>query len=450
MQQRSRLLLSVGGLAVALTLSVSLAVPTSTAAFSLLGESLDLGQRDFRVFNNFADASANDNTIPHPNFPGHTGAVMAIWKAHSEWGSGPRGGNGLGDGVASNSNLGDGGANFDNTFQGTALDTGGTNGNVHSAAPIGGAVIAFTQTPISDGWKVTYNENLVWDDGPGEAPSGTIDLQAMATHEIGHTLGLGHSGSPSATMSAAVSGVVSSARSISDDDIAGIQAVYGVKSASKPEITGASGPLSSGSTLVLTGINFDATGNEVWFTDSAASGTPLKLSGVSSTAGGTQITVSIPSGAAPGDVLVKRAGTGGSSLSNAFPLDVDSLPGEYRLVGPGVAGIAGNPQLTGSGDLTAGGGGFTLHGQLIAPGAQGALFVALSEGAVPFKGGTFYPVPLLLQVDLSADAGGMLSLPAAMPASVPSGTTIVTQAWFLDASATAGASGTNGLTLVVP
>ncbi|MHC4845640.1 MAG: IPT/TIG domain-containing protein [Planctomycetota bacterium] len=450
MRQRTRVALSVGGLAVALTLSVSLAVPTSTAAYSLLGESLDLGQRDVRVFNNFIDASANDNTIPHPNFPGHTGAVMAIWKAHSEWGSGPRGGNGLGDGVASNANLGDGGANFDNTFQGTALDTGGTNGNVHSAGPIGGAVIAFTQTPISDGWKVTYNEAFVWDDGPGEAPAGTVDLQAVATHEIGHTLGLGHSGAAGATMSPAAAGGLSMARSISADDIAGIQAIYGLASASKPEITGVSGPLTTGSTLVLTGQNFDATGNEVWFTDSAATGTPLKLTDVSSSAGGTLISVAIPSGAAPGDVLVKSSGTGGASLSNAFPLDVDGAPGEYRLVGPGVDGIAGNPQLTGSGDLTPGGSGFTLHGQLIAPSAPGVFFVALSESAVPFKGGAFYPVPILLQFDVDADVGGMLTLPASMPAAIPPGTTVVTQAWFLDGAAVQGASSTNGLTLVVP
>ena len=138
----------------------------------------------------------------------------------------------------------------------------------------------------------------------------------------------------------------------------------------------------------------------------------------------------------------------GSGL--AFPLRIDGPPGAFDLVGPGVPGLPGNSQLTGSGDLTPGGPGFTLHGQLIAPGAQGALFVSLGEGAVPFKGGVFYPVPLLLQVDLGADAGGMLTLPAALPASAPSGTRLVTQAWFLDAAATAGASGTNGLALVVP
>lgn len=450
MHQRARFVLLAGGLALALTLSVSVSLPTTTAAFSLIGGSLDLEQRDFRVFNNFQDPSANDNTIPHPNFPGHTGAVMAIWKAHSEWGSGPRGGNGLGDGSPSNPNLGDGGANFDNTFQGVASSPGGNEGNVHSSSGIGGGVVAFTRTPISNGWKIVYNENFVWDDGPGAASGGTLDLQGVATHQIGHALGLGHSGSSGSTMSPSITGTGVSQRSINSDDRAGIQAVYGVKSASKPEITGWSGSTSVGGTLVLTGVNFDAVGNQVWFTDEIASGTPLVLLGVPATAGGTTITVTIPIGAAPGDVLVKRAGTGGASLSNAFPLDVDSLPGEFRLVGPGVGGGPGTSQLTGSGDLSAGGGGFTLHGQLIAAGANGALFVALGEGAVPFKGGSFYPVPLLLQIGLSADAGGQLNLPTSIPASIPSGTTIVTQAWFLDGSALAGASGTNGLTLVVP
>lgn len=83
---------AAAGLAAAVSLMASLAAPTQTAAFTTIGESLGLDQRDFRVFNNFTNPEANDNTIPHPNFPGHTGAVMAIWKAHCEWGSGPRAG----------------------------------------------------------------------------------------------------------------------------------------------------------------------------------------------------------------------------------------------------------------------------------------------------------------------------------------------------------------------
>ena len=55
--------------------------------FSLIGDELTLGQRDFRIFDNFADPEANDNTTPDANFPGSSGAVMAIWKACVEWGS---------------------------------------------------------------------------------------------------------------------------------------------------------------------------------------------------------------------------------------------------------------------------------------------------------------------------------------------------------------------------
>src|SRR5262245_40771083 len=99
---------AAAGLAAALSLTAALGAPTRTAAFSTSGESLGLDQRGFVVFNNFTDPIANDNTVPHPNFPGHTGAVMAIWKAHCEWGSLPRAGNGLGDGLASNANIGDG------------------------------------------------------------------------------------------------------------------------------------------------------------------------------------------------------------------------------------------------------------------------------------------------------------------------------------------------------
>jgi hypothetical protein len=42
--------------------------PTSSG-FGLIGDSLSLSQRDFRVFNNFGDATANDNLTPDDNFP---------------------------------------------------------------------------------------------------------------------------------------------------------------------------------------------------------------------------------------------------------------------------------------------------------------------------------------------------------------------------------------------
>src|SRR5262249_16711555 len=118
MRRITTTLLAAAGLAVAVTAVSALSVPTTAAGFTPLGSSPGPATRDFRVWNNFTDVQANNNTTPHANFPGQTGAVMAIWKGHVEWGSEPYAGNGLGDGLANNPNLGDGGANFDNTFQG--------------------------------------------------------------------------------------------------------------------------------------------------------------------------------------------------------------------------------------------------------------------------------------------------------------------------------------------
>jgi hypothetical protein len=58
-----------------------------------------------------------------------------------------------------------------------------------------------------------------------------VDLLTVATHEIGHTLGLDHSPDPDAIMYASYSGPH---RFLSDDDIAGIHAIYGVASAPNP------------------------------------------------------------------------------------------------------------------------------------------------------------------------------------------------------------------------
>ena len=93
-------ILALTGLAASITLVASFShKPVDTGAFSLLGHSLGSNQRDFRVFNNFTDSQANNNVIPHVNFPGATGAVMAIWKGHAEWGSDDWAGNGNGEGA---------------------------------------------------------------------------------------------------------------------------------------------------------------------------------------------------------------------------------------------------------------------------------------------------------------------------------------------------------------
>ena len=312
----SKLLLSTAAPVLCLGLGATLLTPGSTEGYSLIGGSLSQSQRDFRTFNNFTDAGANNNQTPNANFPGHQGAVMAIWKASVEWGSQLHG-DGNGD-PHQNGGLGSGGANFDASFQGEATSVGTTNNNIHSELSGGsGGVLAFTETPISDGWRIRYYASWSWADGPGTSISG-VDLQGVACHEYGHALGLGHSSTGGATMFPSISGTGVVTRSIATDDSNGIKAIYGTKSGTKPVITGYT---VNGSSLTVLGTGFDSTSNQVWFTQATAggNGTPIKVTNV--TSNGTSMTVNVPGTAGPGDIQVRRNSTAHAGLSNAWPFD---------------------------------------------------------------------------------------------------------------------------------
>ncbi len=312
----------------ALAGAVWVLAPTRGEAYVIVGTGLAPDQRDVRVYNNFTDSTANDNVTPDANFPGALGAPLAIWKACVEWGSTLHG-DGNGD-PAQPAGLGSGGANFDAAWAGLSDGVGATNGNIFSElAGSSGGVYAFTETPTEDGWRIRFYSTWVWADGPAIGIGvGTVDIQGVAAHEYGHALCLGHSLVPGSTMAATISGNGVPMRSIEADDISGVQAIYGLAAVGKPLITGIA---ISGSTITITGQNFAATGNEVWFTapgptpELAAS--PLIVVGAqASTAGGTQISVGTPSTAGDGDILVKIPGTGFATLSNAWPADVNPGP----------------------------------------------------------------------------------------------------------------------------
>jgi len=308
-----------------------------TQGFSKIGGSLGATQRDFRIFNNFTDATANDNTNSTNSFPRFDGAEMAIWKGVVEWGSTLHH---IGNGDPTQvGDLGSGGGNFDGSMQGNANGIGGTNDNIHSEiGGNGGGVLAYCETPISNGWRIRYYQNWTWADGPQGGGGGVIDLQGVACHEYGHAIGLGHSGVGGATMLPSISGNGSAQRSISADDAAGVQCIYGTIDPGKPSITDLTVP--SAGTVVITGTNFHANVNQVWFTQagSGGNGNPVMAIDVPSTAGGTVITVALPGNAGSGDVLVRNNNGGHTSISNAWPIDVDDVtcvvPSNYCVGAP--------------------------------------------------------------------------------------------------------------------
>ena len=179
---------------------------------------------------------------------------------------------------------------------------------------------AFIPPGTNNLWHILFDDpQWVWDDGPGNPIPGAIDLQGVGCHEFGHALGMGHTTVMNATMFPSVNNAGVSERSIEGDDRAGIQAAYGVAGTGKPRITMVMGGTTVGSMLTITGTNFAATGNSVWFTPGAPSNAPVIVSGVASSMGGTQIQLPIPTGAGAGEIHVVNGTGGGETLSNSWP-----------------------------------------------------------------------------------------------------------------------------------
>lgn len=325
--------------AVALGAAAFFTIPAGLSAYSTLGVSLSATETGFQVYQaSFTDAASNNNNVADANFPGATGAAMACWKAAAEWNSELRGGNGNGD-PHQNGGLGSGASNFDWQYEGVATNGGGNNSSVIICTGFIGAGVFAVTGPTSNGWYMAFdnspNNNWNWVDGPGNETGGnSTDIEGIAVHEIGHALGLGHSGVGNATMFAGTTPSGSySLRSVESDDIAGEVAIYGSKSATKPKITALTGNVYVGGVITLTGANFSATGNEVWFTknyNGSTSGTPpapVKVTNVSSTSGGTIINVTVPSGVAKGDVIVRANGAIGHDRKSApFPFNLQTGP----------------------------------------------------------------------------------------------------------------------------
>lgn len=424
--------------------AAALWLATPTRAYTFLGGSLDLSQRDVRVHLNFTDPEAIDDTRTDPNFPGAASVAQCAWKAVVEWGSRLHG-DGFGDptqppGPVAGAGLGSGGANFDASWQGIASGIGGTDDNIISQlSGASGGVLAFCETPIADGWRIrVYADAAIWHDEPQGAPqiAGHKDLQGVLTHEYGHALGLGHDGiDPAATMFPSAAGTANSLRSIEPDDRNGVQALYGSAGAAKPRIDGYE-LLGNGVVRIL-GANFAAAGNEAWFTNigPGADGTPAKVQGVASN--GSSLDILLPADAGAGDVLVKIPGSDGAALSNAFPFDPSQAPlPAPQLYGVGKQNTLGLvPRLVVHGRPRVSTGDFALGLEDARPNAPGVLFWGLSPNSAPFLGGTLWVLrPLRRETTFRCDFAGGAYVPLAVTPSMV-GTVRRYQMWYADPGA---------------
>ena len=189
---------------------------------------------------------------------------------------------------------------------------------------------------------------------------------------------------------------------------------------------------------------------------------------------------------ADGAVLVSGTYLGGSADDEAFGVSADAWGAAWVVGGTSSAGfpLAGTPW---DGSYGGGGDAFVVHaplppwfqagfakpgsgGQLprlvgtgtLQPSAPGALvlssakpntswflFVALSAGNVPFKGGTLVPFPPLTTLQLPTLPEGGLELGFSWPG-LPPGVSVWFQGWIADSGAANGASATNGLRALQP
>jgi hypothetical protein len=298
-------------------------------------------------------------------------------------------------------------------------------------------VIAYTETPTGDGWRIRfYRTPWVWFDRPAGQTIGSLwtDIQGIATHEYGHALGLGHSFDPNATMYPVPPTDDVNWRSIEADDRAGLAAIYGVKLASKPRIT--TYELLAGGAVKITGEHFAPSGNSVWFTQRgvSADGVPVKVSGVASSLAGSELVVTLPTEAGPGDVLIDNGGASFADLSNAFPFDPTRNPcfapsyyGSSRRNSSGHQAeiyYAGTPSV--------GTPGFSLILDHAPAGETAVLFYGAAAADLPFGAGRMWvAVPRVRAVKLTTDVFGAVSTPIAVtPAMV--GETRCYQWWFSD------------------
>lgn len=126
-----------------------------------------------------------------------------------------------------------------------------------------------------------------------------------------------------------------------------------------------------------------------------------------------------------------------------------TVVGTWTDVAPSLAGSAGEPHLDGAG-LMLGNDEWTLSLADARPQSAAWLLLGFSQLLAPFKGGVMAPFPDVALGPLPTGPAGSIVLSTTWPAGVPSGASVWTQFWIVDAVAPFGYAASNGLRATAP
>lgn len=130
-----------------------------------------------------------------------------------------------------------GGAQFTTTTaaSGTATDGNSINEVVFSSSiygkSFGSGTLAVTTTWYSGNERIEgdtlFNTAYTWNSYRGTKTGSAYDIQRVAIHELGHTLGLDHPDEAGQSVSAIMNSTISSIDALTTDDTSGAQQIYG-------------------------------------------------------------------------------------------------------------------------------------------------------------------------------------------------------------------------------